>query len=421
VILRDHTTPPSVRLQQLLCLALLACSALGRGGANEPETTLPESRECFRKMRKVFEALQTYRRERDGRYPNTLAELIDATIVSPEDLICPSALRILPGSSRPGGTWTSIGASRDSELSYQYELSHSPVEPRLLEKGTNATWRQVKMEMALRPGWTDVPVLRCERHSGEGERLNVSFAGITYTSRLKWEERFVDSVPLTYRAPYLVLKRSVPPFVSEGDEGENVRGGVDLGSVCNALPDDPWWWGHIVGPHNESTATLEALVRKKVLHATHNGTLAFDVRYLVQVQGAMVGEKEFQRGFTKRCFPVEKVISISQKASEVHVLCGTVWHAPAGEVVGQITWTNSEGESSVISLVMGENIGCFRGKLGEEEGPDPFWEAEFNNSRMRVFLVSWTSPWPEQEIQSMTLAASPDSVASPFIVGATSR
>src|SRR4030095_5662623 len=313
-----------MRLVTAITCFALGCPQLSLGEASNRET------QCMRNMRRVFEAVQTYRRLHQGIYPERLMELGHLGLIGGELDICPCVIDSMPFSSRPGGTWSSGGEGLESGLAYQYELSSRPIDRQLLPSGVQATWRQLKLTLAERLGWEEIPVLRCERHPQSRGRLNVTFSGHGYSSGTHWEELFVDTVPFTYRAPYLAFTRNVPPFQKHSVTTDYHIRCVNLDSVANAIPADPWWWGNGNLLDGKPAATLKPLLDQSAGGLLTIGEDVYDVRSLVQVQGTTVPANEHGRGFNMRCFPEGREIPLDRAFREAKLLCGTVWEGPNG-------------------------------------------------------------------------------------------
>jgi hypothetical protein len=373
-------------------------------------------RQCIRQMRRIFEAAQAYRRSHEGAYPERLAQLVASNLIREELAICPRVLQGLPYSARPGGTWSSGREGLDPGSAYQYELSSLPIPASALPNGVVANWRQLKSELAVREGWEDVPVLRCERHSETEERLNVTFSGHSYRSSLLWEELFVNSVPYSYRTPYLVFRRTAPPFPRHPDSESRPAGSVNLDAAANAIPDDPWWWGNRVGPEEELAATLSPLVKVTQSGFLRRGDGVFDVRSLVQVQGAVVPRKQSKEGFTVRCFPVRREIILNGPFVEAEVICGTVWADTPGTIAGELVWHYRNGRREILNLVFGENIECFRLQPRSGGSAKPFWSGIEEESPRLLYKVRWSNPQPRDIVSKVEFIANIKSPSSPFIV-----
>jgi hypothetical protein len=369
---------------------------------------------CARKMRKLFEAIQAYRRLHGGTYPENTVALAKLGLVPEEALVCPSLQESRPLTAGATGTWRSTGERADPERAYQYELAPKAVDANNLPSGRKSTWREIKTALIGRPGWEQVPILRCERHSPDGGRLNLSFSGRVYASGGNWEELFVDTVPMTYRSPYMVLTRNAPPFVPDRERRAERPGTICLAAVCNSLPGDPWWWGTLDGPEHEKPATLQPLLdecRDGVLHTTEGD---FDIRYLVQVQGASVPPEHFREGYVSRCFPKTIRIPIGRRLDGVTVLSGTVWRGRLGEAVGKLIWHRADGTSDETALVYGKQTGRFQGSDGSS-GAKPLWQRDHEGQTLQLFATEWRNERPESPLVTVEFCANPQSPAAPFV------
>jgi hypothetical protein len=385
--------------------------------AEAPDTG--HEQQCFRKMRQIFEAAQSYRRLHNGAYPERLQQLIDAGLISRELVICPRILESLPYSGRPGGTWTSGEEGLEASLSYQYELVPKAIGSEVLPVGTAASWRQVKLLQATRRGWEDVPLLRCERHSESASRLNLTFAGRTYRSGVNWEELFVDAIPYTYRTPYLTLNGPAPPFPRQSGLNNRPRHCLPLDEVSNALPTDPWWWGSRTWVHNQQTqqtVTLEPLLlacRDSYLNLAGS---VYDVHSLIQLQGASVPAEHYRRGFTVRAFPQSRDISVGRTFSKADVLCGTVWEEDRGRISGRLIWHYDGEQRDELQLVTGENIDCFQRDPNPQFPAKPAWSGRSPGGPCHLYKISWTNSRPARLVTKATFVADQESTAAPFII-----
>lgn len=371
---------------------------------------------CARKMRKLVEALQAYRRLHNGSYPTRTASLTKLGLVSDEDLICPNLLESKPLSTTADGVWRSSGEQYDVGFAYQYELSDKSIDKEWLPLRTVATWREVKTRMISRQGWEEIPIIRCERHSRADEWLNCSLSGHIYGSKLNWEELFVRTVPMTYRSPFLVLARNAPPFATEETHPTDIPGAICLASVSNSLPMDPWWWGIPGGPDGEPAATL-----KPLLDACPDGVLRnrdgdFDVRYLVQVQGGTVPKNRWREGYISRSFPNSIEIPLERHVSVAVVLTATVWDGEQGDAVGKFVWHCADGTKEEHTLVYGQDTGRFQGatKAGNAA---PAWQFGDQKHSLQLFATRWRNDHSERQMTHVEFIADVNSKAAPFIAG----
>jgi hypothetical protein len=403
-------------LSGLLTMTMGLGSGFGQDSAAEAECR----GRCVHKMRKLFEAIQAYRRLHGGKYPDKTASLEQLGLLPEDALICPSLLESRPLTAAAAGVWRSSGEHYDLESAYQYELAEKPIESIALPLNTSATWRQVKMALIGRAGWEEVPILRCSRHSGSEERLNYSFSGRVYTSGINWEELFVDTVPLTYRSPYMALLRSVPPFVNPANREVEVPETICLAPACNSFPNDPWWWGNRVGPDGKPAATLQPLLDECPGGVLHADVCDFDVRYLVQVQGAQVAGDRSREGYVSRCFPGKVSLPIHRHIGEAIILSGTVWRGRPGEVVGKLVWHRMDGTQEETALVYGEETERFQG-TGENGEAKPVWKGGDPDHSLRLFATRWRNGRPESPLTHVELIADPASIAAPFVAAITIR
>jgi hypothetical protein len=367
-------------------------------------------------MRRVFEAVQAYRRLHQGEYPERLMDLGKLGFIRGEIDICPCVIDSLPFSSRPGGTWSSGGEGLETSLAYQYELSSQPILAAYLPNNVKATWRQFKLLLVSRQGWEDVPILRCERHSKTGGRLNMTFAGGSYASGTFWEELFVDRVPSTYRTPYLAFTRNVPPFPQHTNPPDYPEECVKLDGAANAIPGDPWWWGNRMNAKKQTAATLKPLLDESEGGLVRIGEQIFDVRSVVQVQGAIVPSDQYGRGFNIRAFPTRREIPLGRTFRESAILCGTVWEGRLGTVAGRLIWKYKNGQQAVYQMVMGDCIDCFQREPNPRASARPFWSGSESEAARVLYRATWINERPTEEVTSVEFVADPDSAASPFIV-----
>jgi hypothetical protein len=407
---------PSAKLAAVVALYALIRSPLPALGEGQPAKR-DQRQQCIRKMRHLFEAIQAYRRVHNGEYPEKFSALVDTGIISGELALCPCVLESRQSSSRPGGTWSSIGEGFDSNLAYQYEMSAKPIPDILLAEGATATWREMKTALLRRPFWEDIPLIRCERHSDTDERLNVSFAGHGYGSPTNWEHLFVDKVPYTYRAPYLAFRRNVPPFAPAGDSGvPTPNSNVSLAVACNSFPADPWWWGSRVFLNGKPALTLQPLLDECSAGILRHGDDLFDVRYLVQTQGVTVPREKAGRGFISTCFPKRVMFPVNRIIREAVILSATVWEDQPGRAAGAILWHYADGTRAEFPLITGENIGCFRGSPTLSTGVSAFWSSAGPTAAVCLFGPKWTNPHPQKAIVKAELVADAQSPAAPFII-----
>jgi len=367
-------------------------------------------RECAAKMRKALEATQAYRRLHHGMWPDSLGELLETGLLRPEDLICPLLFRE-QAAEHPDGFWASQGNGLDAPGVYQYEL------PATLGK-----WRALKLELLQRPFGQQVPILRCMRHGKADRYLSVTADGAVYVSRSFWESNFVGDVPLPYRGPLLAKKRAVPPFfagLGPRDAGLPTTA-VDLTPWCNGYPEDPWWWGNDQW-NGQTTPSLQAFAATFPKGKATFREVAFDVRALVQLgtcvtkPGQEPDPKQSGRGYVVPAFPEGRLrLKLDQNARGALMVMGCIWPDQPGHVVGQLVWHFRDQSTASRELRYGQDLARF---FGNDPAPEPCWSARETWGYVRLWLVEWTNPKPELEIESVDFVAERTSPASPFLAG----
>jgi hypothetical protein len=143
------------RILELLGILLLPWLSLG-GDFD----TLP----CDRAMRKTLEAMQAFRRQNQGRYPDSLSDLTRNGYLPLQEAACPLSRH---GEASDEDRATSISSRRlggDRSGRYEYELSDQVI----LSEGSRMflpadpppfTRRQLKGELLRRACFEQVPVL----------------------------------------------------------------------------------------------------------------------------------------------------------------------------------------------------------------------------------------------------------------------
>ncbi len=162
----------------LLLLTLLG--ALPSPGA-DPAT------ECARHLKAIGQALRAYQ-QGQGRLPGHLSDLYPRYLPAKSLLRCPAD--ITPAAKSPAPRL----AVERFPVSYAYEMSPQLTAVRCVLLGPRPlamTWRAQKLAQQMNFG-DRVPVVRCGRHGGagdrpEGEMLNLTLAGEIYRSQKQWE------------------------------------------------------------------------------------------------------------------------------------------------------------------------------------------------------------------------------------------
>jgi hypothetical protein len=376
---------------------------------------------CAARLRKVYEAIESFRRTR-GDYPLRLHDLCQFDYLANLNMqVCPDAERAGSLSSVAPGILTSTNS--DNQATYEYELSNEvSMDPRDvagLADQSRRGWKKHLLETAL---GKFVPILRCERHS---KCINVTAQGKLYLSEQYWELEYVDVLPEIYSMPYLAQIRSPSILAYAAPRPSRLAAEcLDLQQAANALPGDPWLEGISDG---DSLADLSSSFRDGF---NSEGLPTFDVRWIIQVSGnfgsfdSWIGRKTFGApSYPKRS---KAVCFKAGQNTKIHLLHACAYGGVEGEEAGKIAVQAPDGRTVCeLSLVYGKNTAVWRGPDFKNEATDltPVWQGSSGSSGWRARLFHTVLPVNAfaggETMVELTLDANVKSFAGPFIAAIT--
>lgn len=395
-------------------------------------------------MRKTVEALQAFRRQNQGRYPASLAELIRHGYLQPGDAACPqsfasnsteSDIFLLTTSRRNGGDRTGFF---EYELSEQVDLTKEAA--MYFEPGDpHYTRGDLKRELLRRACNEQVPLLRCDQHgsqcpkeiASENGRRNATAVGTIYWSGLYWEQEWTADVPTTSRDLNVLFGLKGPPFFV--DKAPSLPGAIDLRPWASGFGDVAWWWEYPLfdeGERRQRTPTLRPFFQEK-----HGCVRAVDgsewwINGLAQFRGKFdESADKYHQSTSPDFLDQRRRLPIHQRFSRATWLQGTLWAADFGERVGQLVWHFANGQTKSAPIHYGQETARFWGDdeqiRNEKLFPDfvpPAWKCEqrvadvLRRRELRLYRQTWNNPHPEWEVTSLDFVSNTNCPAAPFLI-----
>jgi hypothetical protein len=399
--------------------------------AGRADAAQPQCVDCDRQARKVFEALQAWRRMHGGCYPPSLEALVDDGLTDARSIRCPSTIKEYRDASNVHPLSKSQGEGRDPAGAYEYELS-SVVDPATEHfMGERISRGEVKAELLRRAAWEQVPVLRCSAHQAERPRLaepsqtifrNFTASGASYWSGEFWEIEWPET-PEPCRQALVTRGMPGPPFHHGHPPSE--PGEIDLRKFYNASGERAWWWGVRLmdyGGREIDAADLSDFLRDRSARSISLAGHRFWIDGLIQLQGKPVPDQAEDEAFRRIVFPWKtSPISVGSPVRLVRLLLGCVWSDVEGREVGRLIWNYADGSRQEAELLYGKDVRRFwkRGNEGELEPAPAFVSAAEPGRETRIYVAMLENPNPEQQVVSFELESSRESPAAPFILAIT--
>ncbi len=351
---------------------MLVPSALAQPGL-PTRTTLAG---CQRNLAIIDEAIRSYRRRNDNKYPYSLTELLDKGYLNDQrTLVCPVARA--SSDYRLGHRFVD-SSELDRKTSYRYELTKM-----LRELNQGMTDRELRFLQQKSPVGRYVPVVRCFKHreTNDDQILNLRMNGKIEFGLEYWEADFRRLFPHSYLTP-VAISRSQAPLSEQAPPRANVSYPpelVDLTPYYTGLLTDCW-------PLDIGKDTLKPLVAENPRYEPFDidGVL-FDIRGVVQLDAEPVKPKGPPRNnLSSPTFPESiQGIAVGQTASVLHLLHGTLFGEEDERLVATLGFNYADGRKGSVELRFGTNTGCWRSTLHTDETE---WEP---NTR-----IAWTAPSP---------------------------
>lgn len=357
---------------------------------------------CEGNLNQIFEALQLYRQQHDGRLPDRLSELTPEVIHDRGILICPVV-------RKQGGlrSWRKRfrELSPDSHTSYGYEFSPILIDDRLWRGLPRRTWRELK-ERSMDKLGPVVPVVRCHDHQ---PWLNLGYDGRIYGSGFYWEKNFAkddhEFMPgILFGGPAPTGHPTAADFPMRDRRADPRL--LDLTHSYNALLTDSWQ-----GYPGNHLAGLPAGLQEF-------GGVRFDVRGLIQLRG-----EDLPFEYPKR---VEGII-VNQKCSRIHFLHGVgLFYTKSGITIGTYKIHYSDKRIQEIPLVSGNQIADWwidPKNPADPTGAKVVWTGDNEAAKaygksLRLCRATWENPLKDTEVATINFDSSARGYA-PFLVAIT--
>ncbi len=410
--------------------------------AGEESDTLP----CDREMRKTIEAMQAFRRQNQGRYPDSLSDLTRHGYLQWRDAACPLNRQGDAQADERANFISSRRLGGDRSGRYEYELSDQVV----LNDGSRMflpadpppfTRAQLKGELLRRAFSEQVPLLRCDQHrSGpspasnpDDGRRNATAYGTIYWSGLYWEQVWIADVPGTSRDLNVFYGLEGPPFYV--DRAPALDGAIDFRPWNSAFGDVAWWWElpfFDEGSNRQRTPDLGPFFHHQQGMTRDLGGTSWWLNGLVQVQGEFSeapGLNRYHQPTSQDHPPSRLDLPIKRHFHAASWLQGTLWTGSPGEPVGFLIWHYEDGTIERVPILYGVHSARFW--CDEEQSRDeqlvrnlvsPVWSEHQTREQvgverqLRLYQQRWTNPHPDVQVTSLDFVAATNSPAAPFLV-----
>ncbi len=410
---------------------LLGLGLILESRGDSADTGNPPCAECDRQARKVFEALQAWRRTHEGRYPASLGEMVRGQLVAPMSIFCPLELKEMPSASSAHPLAQSRGEGLDPSHAYNYELSPDLKEMLSDYMGEPISNRAIKEELLRRPFWEQVAILRCSAHSNLKPRVvdhsgnafrNLTASGNCYWSGPFWEREW-SQIALTCRQALVTQGLRGPPFAHE--IGPSMNGQLDLRALYNACGERAWWWGlrFIDSLQGKTIAPdLSSLMKQGIPQSHLLKGQAFWLDGVVQLQGKIFPNAPGEEAFRVEMFPWRTApIPVGRQIDEAKVLTGCIWPEEEGTKVADLIWKYSDGTERRTSMLYGDSVRRFW-DTGNDRGrlPEPVFQSpDGENPKVRVYSVACKNPEAGRKVESLVIESNAESRAAPFVLAIT--
>lgn len=400
--------------------------------------------ECQRRQRKVFEALQAWRRTRGGEYPLLLKDLETAGFLKSGGHICPAMSRELQGGSSRHDLLTVRGSGGDAPGGYEYELGPRAwtSAPEFYRNGKPLTRRDIKLAILRKPFWEQVPVLRCPGHraaappgmKGGGAFRNFTAEGRVYWSGDMWEKMWSADVPMLERGGFALLPGSGPPFHS--GSAPPLPGALDLRPWVNSVPRLPWWWGDSEFYKSGAAPDLRIFFPAAGGQEVEAGGMRYWVDGLVQTQGR-VENSEGERGWSfpsAETFPYDRLgLKVDRRIRRASWLQATAWSAYRDDMkVATLVWRYQDGETCSVPVEYNRDVWRFASDVKffaskKAVLPAPAFSAAVELEpgepksayQINVWRQTWENPRPDEPVKSLDLVGNRNGTAGLFLLAVT--
>ena len=418
---------------------ILLLPRLSWGGDAE---TIP----CDRAMRKTIEAMQAFRRQNQGRYPDSLSDLTRNGYLPLQEAACPSSRHREASDEDRATSISSRRLGGDRSGRYEYELSDQVV----LSEGSRMflpadpppfTRRQLKGELLRRAFFEQIPVLRCNQHrpqtptewNPDQSRRNATVIGTVYWSGNYWEQVWIADVPATSRDLNVFYGLEGPPFYV--DRAPALNGAMDFRPWSSGFGDVSWWWElpyFDEGPNRQRTPDLGPFFQH------HHGTVcniagtSWWLNGLVQVQSQFSnspGLNRYHEPTSQDHPPARLNLPLDRCFRSAQWLQGTLWVGSPGDPVGFLIWHYQDGTMERVPIRYGADTARFW--CDDEQRRDeqlvrdfvaPVWTGHQSREQvgvdreLRLYQQNWVNPHPDVRVTALDFLAATNSSAAPFLV-----
>jgi hypothetical protein len=388
--------------------------------------------QCDRHARKLLEAMQAWRRTHGGEYPERLVQMVEARLIERSDLFCPVQRSEVRNASADHPLSKSSGLGLDPTGSYTYELS--PVVDGVIREfmGEAVTRRQIKTELLRRPGWEQVPILRCSVHRDARPTVpqpataifrNTTVSGLSYWSGDNWE-RVWPEYPELGRQALVVAGLRGPPF--HRDPGPANPAQLDLRRFYNACGERAWWWGfrYFDPPNKVSAPDLSALMVTGAAGSRELGRHTFWIDGVIQLQGKPGSSGNYHKHYLREMYPWKtSLIPVQKPARSATLLLGCIWEAKEGTDIGGLIWRYAGGSEARSPVIYGQALRRFWERSDTPAAtPEPVFQSTTNDgSTVRLYAFTCENPRPAEALAGLVLESNPASPAAPFFLAVTTQ
>ena len=362
---------------------------------------------CRQNLTVVFDALQAYE-SRHKAFPDRLEQLVPAYLKDPSYLVCPLALR--EGDNLKNREHLSEIGTFDSYSSYDYELSSQTRNKALV--ALKKSPREYKLKQRALVG-DMVPIVRCLRHPGQGHRLNLSFDRRVYVSGDYWEVVVRHLLPHVQLMPEWVFSSRLPLRPRLLPRQDQVPAHLlDLSSRYNCHLADGWLSWDL-----EVTNTLAQFPAGIFMH----GSLSFDARGLIQLEGDRFSQPAFPDGITN--------LAVQLPLRRLHLLHGTEGEEELGKTVAFLVVRGPESVIARFPIRYGIEVAHWWADPGSAarglENAQVAWEgdnpaATSAGKRLRLFVSTFEVPQGPRQVTGIDILSA-HSGSAPFLLAITSE
>lgn len=399
--------------------------------------------DCDRQMRKVFEAMQAWRRNHEGTYPSSLADLGGAGLLPQGGEVCPSVSAEQKLANPRSDEQTSTGVGADHRAAYEYELSKDAehIMPRdfLPKDFPKKSRMDAKAPLLRRPFANQVPILRCSSHRDLAKQLqrpdatdarrNLTVSGEVYWSGTYWEQNWLNEVPLIARSSQIYFGIQGPPFHS--GLAPQLESAIDLRPWITSFGNHTWWWTlplFELGDRQQPAPSLRPFFDEMSGQVRNVAQTEYWIDGLVQLQGKVAATSETMFDYPgQETFAWGKHdLAINRIFREARWLQATVWRADVGEVAGHLKWHYDDDTFEKVPIIVGVNTNrfwCRREQQPAAPSLEPVWIhvesgviGKRHDRELRLFEHVWQNPKPGVRVRSLSFESNRECTAAPFLV-----